>query len=147
MISFLEMFSWAVNPFAINESSNLFTEEEEQLIMGVRRGAKREFSPPGYWDSEPKIPRKPDINSSIPINWCISCNDTLFAAMTLTLHKATGQLQHPEFLKAFSDVRYNNKLSSFPPRRKSYSNILRSFWPTKISADCGPVPEWMAYSK
>jgi len=46
MISFLEMFSWVVNPFGINESSNLFTEEEEQLIMGVRMGAKREFSPP-----------------------------------------------------------------------------------------------------
>jgi len=25
--------------------------------------------------------------------------------------------------------------------------MLRSFCPTKISAACGPVPEWMAYSK
>jgi len=33
-----------------------------------------------------------------------ACNDTLFPAMTLTLHKATGQLQSP---RKFSDVKYN----------------------------------------
>jgi len=44
------MFSWVVNPFGVNESSNLSTEEEEQLVMGVRRGAKRAFAPPGNLD-------------------------------------------------------------------------------------------------
>jgi len=39
------MFSWIVNPFEINESSNLFTEKEEQLVMGVCRGEKRAFAP------------------------------------------------------------------------------------------------------
>jgi len=37
MITFLEMFSWVVNPSGINESSNLSTEEEEQFAAGVRR--------------------------------------------------------------------------------------------------------------
>jgi len=32
MIRFLEMFSWVVNKVGINESSNISTEEEEQLI-------------------------------------------------------------------------------------------------------------------
>jgi len=62
------MFSWVVNPFGVNESSNLSTEEEEQLVMGVRRGAKRAFAPPGNLDEEPKFSRNPDVSSSIPIN-------------------------------------------------------------------------------
>jgi len=47
MISFLEMFSWVVNPFGINKLSNLSTEEEEKLIMGVRSGANGNLQPPG----------------------------------------------------------------------------------------------------
>jgi len=46
MISFLEMFSWVVNLFGINELSYLSTEKEESLIMSVRWGGKRAFSPP-----------------------------------------------------------------------------------------------------
>jgi len=45
-MSFSEMLSWVVNPFGINESSNLSTEEEEQPVMGIRRGTKRAFAPP-----------------------------------------------------------------------------------------------------
>jgi len=32
------MFSWVVNPFGINKSSNLSTEKEEQFVVGIRRG-------------------------------------------------------------------------------------------------------------
>jgi len=45
MTSFSEMFSWVVNPFGINESSNLSTEEEEQFVMGVRRGKNGHLYP------------------------------------------------------------------------------------------------------
>jgi len=45
-MSFLEMLSWVVNPFGINESSNLSTEKEEQPVMGIHRGTKRTFAPP-----------------------------------------------------------------------------------------------------
>jgi len=41
------MFSWVVNPFGINESSNLSTEEEGQFVMGVRRGQNGHLHPPG----------------------------------------------------------------------------------------------------
>jgi len=64
--------------------------------------------------------------------------------MTLTLHKATGQLQHPEFLKAFSDVRYNNKLSSFPPAENRTATYYDHFDPRKyqlIAALC--LSEWL----
>ena len=50
--------------------------------MGVRRGAKRAFAPPGNWDYEPKFSGKPDISSLIPINWFNCWNDTIFAGMT-----------------------------------------------------------------
>ena len=96
-ISFQEMFSWVVNPFGINESSNRFTKEEVQLVMGARRGQSGQNV-----EKEPKFSRKPDVSSLIPINWFISCSDTLFAAMTLTLYKTTGQLQYPrKFQKLF----------------------------------------------
>jgi len=62
------MFSWVVNPFGINESSNLFAEEEEQLIMGIRRGVKWAFSLPRKLGLRTKISRKPDVSSSIPLN-------------------------------------------------------------------------------
>jgi len=52
------MFSWVVNPFGINESSNLFTEEEGQLVVGVRRGAKRAFAPPWKLGLKTKIFQK-----------------------------------------------------------------------------------------
>jgi len=36
---------WVVNPFGINESSNLSTEEQEQLITVVRRSKTGIFTP------------------------------------------------------------------------------------------------------
>jgi len=44
------MFSWVVNPFGINGSSNVATEEEEQLIMGDRRGQNGHLHAPGNLD-------------------------------------------------------------------------------------------------
>jgi len=44
--------------------------------------------PPGNWDQEEKNSRKHKINSLIPISWVNFCNDSLFADMTLTLHKS-----------------------------------------------------------
>jgi len=49
-VSSLEMFRWVVNHFGINESSNLFTEEEMQLIMGIYKGAKQAFATSGNWE-------------------------------------------------------------------------------------------------
>ena len=43
---------------------------------------------PRNCNEEPKFSRKLDVTSSIPIGWFISCNDSLFAGMTLTLHKS-----------------------------------------------------------
>ena len=58
------------------------------VTMGVRKGDKTGICPPpGKWDWELKISRKPEDSSLILINWCNSCNDTLFATMTLTQHK------------------------------------------------------------
>ena len=37
--------------------------------------------------SRTKIARKSELSSSIPVKWCNSCNCSLFAGMTLTLHK------------------------------------------------------------
>jgi len=47
-----------VNPFGINKSSNLSTDEEEQLVMGVRRGAKWAFAPPWKLGLRTKIFQK-----------------------------------------------------------------------------------------
>jgi len=49
MISFLEMFSWAVNPFGINESSNLFPKWKNSSSW-ASTGAKWAFEPLGNWD-------------------------------------------------------------------------------------------------
>ena len=50
-------------------------------------GGERAFAPFGNWNKESKFYKKPDISSSIPFNWLNYCNDSLFAGMTLTLHK------------------------------------------------------------
>jgi len=57
------------------------------LRTGVRRGAKRAFSP-GNWVQEAKISGKREISSLILIGWVNFCNDSLFADMTLTMHKS-----------------------------------------------------------
>jgi len=53
---------------------------------GRPQGGKQTFAIPGNWDEEPKISNKPEISSLIPIDLFNSCNDSLFADMTLTLH-------------------------------------------------------------
>jgi len=57
--------------------------------MGVRRGgAKRAFAPLEIEPKEPKFYRKHEVSSLISIIWFHSCNDSLFAGKTLTLHKS-----------------------------------------------------------
>ena len=56
--------------------------------MGVRWGWWNGHLPPWKLVKEPKIYRKPEASSLIPINWFNSCNQSLFAGMTLTLHKS-----------------------------------------------------------
>ena len=55
-------------------------------------GGEQTFSPLRNWNQESKFYRKPDINCSIPLNWLNYCNYSLFANMTLTLHKS--QVHH-----------------------------------------------------
>ena len=59
------------------------------LLAGSVPGSKRAISP--LWKlgvRTKKLSRKFDVNSSIPINWFISCYNILFAGMTLTRHKS-----------------------------------------------------------
>ena len=51
-------------------------------------GAKRAFASPGNWNEEVKICRKREISSIILISWVNSCNNNLFADMSLTLQKS-----------------------------------------------------------
>jgi len=51
-------------------------------------GANGHLLPPGNWDWEAKISRKRKISSFILISWVNSCNDSLSADITLTLHKS-----------------------------------------------------------
>jgi len=53
--------------------------------MGVR---KTGICPPGNWDKEAKISVNREISSFILISWVNSYSDSLFADMTLTLHKS-----------------------------------------------------------
>jgi len=60
-------------------------------------GAKRAFAPLEIEPKEPKFYRKYEVSSLISIIWFHSCNDSLFAGKTLTLHKSqvhgTGVMQ------------------------------------------------------
>ena len=51
-------------------------------------GQNWHLSSPTNWDKETNMSRKREISSLIPIKWFNSCNDSLFANMTLTLHKS-----------------------------------------------------------
>jgi len=51
-------------------------------------GAKRAFAPPGNWHWEGTFSGKREISSLILICWANSCNDSLFADMTLILLKS-----------------------------------------------------------
>jgi len=55
--------------------------------MGVRRGGNTRFSPSWKLGLGTKNVRKSEASISIPINRFISCNNTLFTGMALTLHK------------------------------------------------------------
>ena len=59
------------------------------LLMGVRRGGQNGHLPPPWklWLTK-KNSRKHKISSLIPVSWLNSCNDSMFADMTLTLHKS-----------------------------------------------------------
>jgi len=50
-------------------------------------GDKTGTSPPENWESETKIYKKSEDRSLIPITWFNSCNDSVFAGMTITLRK------------------------------------------------------------
>jgi len=56
--------------------------------MSVRRGGQNGHLPLWKLDHEPKFYGTHEVNSLIQINWFNSCNDSLFAGMTLTLRKS-----------------------------------------------------------
>ena len=59
-----------------------------QVAMDVRRRSKTAiYFSRGNWVKEPKTSRKPEVSTLIPINGFNSCNDSLFARKTLTLHR------------------------------------------------------------
>jgi len=60
--------------------------------------------------------------------------------MTLTLHKAKGQLQPTETFKNVFRFQAQQQVTIISSL-KVVHNMLRSFCPTKISAGCDPVPE------
>jgi len=60
--------------------------------MGVRRGGKLAFAPPGNWDYEAKISRKREISSLIRVSCVNPCSDSLFACITLTLVSCSDEL-------------------------------------------------------
>jgi len=62
--------------------------QPREVHMGVHRVCKTGNWPPGNWDWEGKISGKRENSSLILISWVNSCNDSLFADMTLTLHKS-----------------------------------------------------------
>jgi len=55
---------------------------------GRPQGGKGICPLPRNWDWEGKNSGKREISSLILISWVNSCNDSLFADMTLTLHKS-----------------------------------------------------------
>jgi len=60
--------------------------------MGILRWGKMDICPPpGNWDYEPNMFRKSEVRSLIPNDWFNSCIGSLFAGMTVTLHKSQVQ--------------------------------------------------------
>ena len=63
---------------------------------------------PGNWDYESKISKKTEVSSKLPV-WFISCNNSLFAVMTLTVHmshvRCSGVMQHAVVNLHFIHVR------------------------------------------
>jgi len=53
--------------------------------------------PPEDWDYDPKISRKSEVRNLIPINWFNSWIGSLFADITLTLHKS--QVHYSGFMQ------------------------------------------------
>ena len=73
--------------------------------MGIRCGVKNGHLPhPGNWDYEPKIFRKSEVRSLIPNDWFNSCIGSLFACMTLTLHKSKVQQSASVLFCTFQQV-------------------------------------------
>jgi len=97
------MFSWVVNPSGINESSNLSTEEEEQFVVGVRRGKTGICTPLEIGTKNQNFPK---ILTSAAQFRLID----LFLAMTLylpqlhshcTRQRQQGSCNSPEIFKSF----------------------------------------------
>ena len=79
------VIAWSVRK-GFNQSVRRTKEQKTRLQSWAFAGggAKRAF-PPG---NETKISRKRKISSIIPISWVNSCNESLFADVTLTLHNS-----------------------------------------------------------
>ena len=77
-------------------------------FTGSLLGKNGYLPPPGHWDLKPKISRRPEVRSLIPIKWLNSCIDSLFAYMTLTLHK--NQAHYSGFMQWWAC----NSLASAP---------------------------------
>jgi len=56
------------------------------MCMSVSRGGETDISPPWKLGRRSKNSNKPEISRLIPIYLFNSCNDSLFADKTLTLH-------------------------------------------------------------
>jgi len=67
--------------------------------------SKRAFSPPWKLGLRTKISRKLDVSSSIPINWFISCNDSLLAGTTT--HTAQRRTSEGYFTRAYEQGRHD----------------------------------------
>jgi len=80
--------------------------QPREVHMGVRRVYKTGNWPPGNWDWEGKISGKRENSSLILISWVNSCNDSLFADMTLTLHKSQVHCFGNMQLWACSSIRF-----------------------------------------
>ena len=55
------------------------------LALGIDDGDKTGICPPGNWDKEPKLFRKPEASSLIDLTLAMT---VLFVYVTLTLHKS-----------------------------------------------------------
>jgi len=77
--------------------------------MGVSRWSKRAFSPPCKLGLRTKFSRKRDVSSSIPINWFISCNDSLFAGTTT--HTAQRRTSERYFTRGYEQRRDGVKMA------------------------------------
>ena len=58
------------------------------IHMGVHRGRQYRHLPPLEIGSQNKKFQKTEVSNITPVTWFNSCNDSLFAVVTFTLHKS-----------------------------------------------------------